>query len=92
MNINLNVPVSLMERIAMALEKIAWHAERLVPPEISLDPRPYPSTDWMESSNALSREIEAEEAREAEGFGPEYERELESAVFNAPNSSDTASR
>lgn len=77
MNINLNIPIELVERIAKALEQIAYSAARIAGPDIKIEVKPYPVEMWGSSSNAQSRQIEEEERREATGFGPSYERDLE---------------
>jgi len=81
--LNITLPSDVVERLVLALERIADAVELIagpVVPEPSFTP--YPALDWQESSNAQSRAVEEEERREAQGFGPEYERKLEAAAIS----------
>ena len=84
MNITVNLPIELFERLASALESIARSADRIAGPVITSEaPKPFDPTLWMESSNALSRQIEEEERQETAGFGPSYQRDIESQAARA---------
>ena len=77
MNITLNVPESFLAEFMDCMRRIMMAAERVAGPPIVLDePRPFAPTDWMESSNAYSRQIEEEESQEALGYGPSYQAEI----------------
>jgi hypothetical protein len=82
MNITLNISPENIERLITAVERVATAAEHLAFPMQVVEPKPYPATDWMESSNAQSRAVEEEERREEQGFGPAYERKLEAAAID----------
>ena len=87
MNININIAPELVERLVFALERLASAAERIAGPIVPIEePKPFDPTLWMESSNALSRQIEEEDRQEAAGFGPSYQRDLErQAVIRRDN-------
>lgn len=91
MNINLNIPIDLVERIAKALERIAYATERSAPPDIQMEVKPYSPDLWGYSSNAQSRQFEEEDRRTAQGFGPAYELDLE-ARAGIQRSSDLPDR
>jgi hypothetical protein len=92
MNININIAPELVERLTFALERLANAAERIAGPIIPIEePKPFDPTLWMESSNALSRQIEEEDRQEAIGYGPTYQSEIEERARTAqrpPNGLD----
>ena len=77
MNITLNIPEGFLAEFMDCMRRITMAAERIAGPPIVLDePKPFSSSDWMESSNAYSRQIEEEERQEALGYGPSYQDEI----------------
>ena len=84
MNINLNIPIALVERIATALERLALATERIAGPIIEpTQPQPFSPDYWGTSSTAQSLQTEEEDRWAAKGYDAEYQQRFVSALSDA---------
>jgi abortive infection bacteriophage resistance protein len=81
MNINLNIPANLMERIATALERIADHIELSVKSSIPHQQgEPFGPEYFSTIDNQKSYDQEVEDWLQQTGYGKDYRALIEAEV------------